>query len=40
MEKIRQELLEKKTREERLEFYDKKWNNVRWNLLFRNKVIQ
>lgn len=33
--KTRQELLEKKTREERLEFYDKKWNNMRWNLLFR-----
>lgn len=33
--KIRQELLEKKSKEERIEFYNKKWNNVRWNLLFR-----
>lgn len=33
--KIRKELLEKKTKEERIEFYNKKWNNLRWNLLFR-----
>ncbi|MBR3613944.1 MAG: DUF3419 family protein [Clostridia bacterium] len=33
--KIRQELLEKKTKEERYEFYNKKWNNIRWNMLFR-----
>ena len=33
--KIRQELLTKKTKEERHEFYDKKWNNLRWKLLFR-----
>lgn len=33
--KIRAELLEKKTREERIEFYDKKWNNFRWRLLFK-----
>lgn len=33
--KTRQELLAKKTKEERFEFYNKKWNNVRWNMLFR-----
>ncbi len=33
--KIRQELLKSKTREERIEFYDKKWNNLRWKALFR-----
>ncbi len=33
--KTREELLEKKTKEERIEFYDKKWNNLRWKLLFR-----
>lgn len=33
--KIRQELLEKKTEQERIEFYNKKWNNLRWKLLFR-----
>jgi len=33
--KTRKELLEKKTREERMFFYNKKWNNLRWNLLFR-----
>lgn len=33
--KIRKELLQKKTREERKEFYDKKWNNLRWKMLFR-----
>ena len=33
--KIRKELLEKKTKEERIRFYDKKWNNFRWQLLFR-----
>lgn len=31
----RKELLEKKKREERIEFYNKKWNNLRWRLLFR-----
>ncbi|MCI8621313.1 MAG: DUF3419 family protein [Clostridia bacterium] len=29
------ELLEKKTKEERYEFYNKKWNNFRWKLLFK-----
>jgi len=33
--KVRDELLEKKTEEERIEFYDKKWDNLRWELLFR-----
>ena len=33
--KTRAELLQKKTKEERLEFYDKKWNNARWKMLFR-----
>ena len=33
--KTRDELLAKKTREERIQFYDKKWNNLRWKLLFR-----
>lgn len=33
--KVRDELLQKKTREERIEFYNKKWNNLRWNILFR-----
>ena len=33
--KTRDELLQKKSREERIEFYDKKWNNLRWQLLFR-----
>lgn len=33
--KVRQELLDKKTKEERYEFYNKKWNNLRWNMLFR-----
>ena len=33
--KIREELLMKKSKEERIEFYNKKWNNVRWNILFR-----
>ncbi len=33
--KTRQELLEKKTKRERIRFYDKKWNNLRWQLLFR-----
>ena len=30
-----QELLVKKTKEERIEFYNKKWNNARWRLLFK-----
>ena len=30
-----QELLTKKTKEQRIEFYNKKWNNLRWQLLFR-----
>ncbi|MCP1222931.1 DUF3419 family protein [Sebaldella sp. S0638] len=29
------ELLEKKNKEERYEFYNKKWNNLRWKILFR-----
>lgn len=33
--KTRQELLEKKNKEERYKFYHKKWNNIRWNMLFR-----
>ena len=33
--KVRSQLLEKKTREERIQFYNKKWNNTRWKLLFR-----
>lgn len=33
--KTRQELLAKKTKEERYEFYNKKWNNFRWKMLFR-----
>lgn len=33
--KTRQELLTKKTKEERYEFYNKKWNNTRWKMLFR-----
>ena len=34
-EKTRKELLEKKHKEERKKFYDEKWNNLRWKLLFR-----
>ena len=33
--KTRQELLKKKSKEEREEFYNKKWNNFRWRLLFK-----
>jgi len=33
--KTRKELLTKKTKEERYEFYNKKWNNMRWKMLFR-----
>ena len=33
--KIREELLKTKTKEERYEFYNKKWNNIRWKMLFR-----
>ncbi len=33
--KIRQELLKSKTREERIEFYNKIWNNFRWRALFK-----
>ena len=33
--KTRMELLEKKTVEERIKFYDEKWNNRRWRLLFK-----
>lgn len=33
--RTRKELLEKKSKEERIKFYDEKWNNVRWQLLFR-----
>lgn len=33
--KTRMELLEKKTTEERIKFYDEKWNNRRWRLLFK-----
>lgn len=32
--KTRQELLTKKSEEQRKEFYDKKWNNTRWKMLF------
>ncbi len=34
-EKTRKELLKEKTKEERITFYDKKWNNLRWKMLFR-----
>ena len=34
-ERTRKELLEKKTKEERKKFYDKKWNNLRWKMAFR-----
>lgn len=33
--KTRRELLVKKTKEERIEFYNKKWNNLRWQAVFR-----
>ena len=33
--KVRQELLKKKTREERIAFYDKTWNNLRWRMIFK-----
>lgn len=33
--KVRQQLLEKKTKEERYNFYNKKWNNNRWKILFK-----
>ena len=33
--KVQQQLLEKKSKEERIEFYNKVWNNLRWKLLFR-----
>lgn len=33
--KIRDELLKDKTRQERIDFYNKKWDNLRWKLLFR-----
>lgn len=33
--KIRDELLTKKSKEERYKFYDKTWNNLRWRFLFR-----
>lgn len=33
--KTRLELLEKKTQEERIRFYDEVWNNRRWRLLFK-----
>ena len=33
--KTREELLVPKTKEERYEFYNKKWNNFRWKMLFR-----
>lgn len=33
--KVRKELLDKKSREERIKFYNKKWNNIRWKLLFK-----
>lgn len=32
---MRKELLQKKDKEERIKFYDKKWNNLRWKMLFR-----
>ena len=33
--KTRRELLEKKSKAERIEFYNKKWNNHRWKVLFK-----
>jgi S-adenosylmethionine-diacylglycerol 3-amino-3-carboxypropyl transferase len=33
--KTRDRLLQKKTKEERYEFYDKVWNNRRWRVLFK-----
>lgn len=33
--KTREELLKKKTKEERINFYNKRWNNIRWKMLFR-----
>jgi len=30
-----EKLLEKKSRQERIEYYDKYWNNFRWNLMFK-----
>ena len=33
--KVRAELLEKKTKKERYAFYNKKWNNNRWKILFK-----
>ena len=33
--KTRQELLKPKTKEERIKFYNEKWNNTRWRLLFK-----
>ena len=33
--KNREKLLDKKSKEERVDFYNKTWNNLRWKLLFR-----
>lgn len=33
--KIREELLTKKSKEDRLKFYNKTWNNLRWRILFK-----
>lgn len=33
--KVRAELLEKKSKKERYAFYNKKWNNNRWKILFK-----
>ncbi len=33
--KARQKLLEKKSKDERIDFYNKTWNNFRWRLLFK-----
>ncbi len=33
--KTRDKLLESKTREQRIDFYNKKWNNLSWKFLFR-----
>ncbi len=33
--RTRELLLSKKTKEERVEFYNKQWNNLRWRLLFK-----
>ena len=34
-----EKLLEKKSRQERIEYYDKYWNNFRWKLMFKRREI-